>query len=798
MLALSSGVALVEAFWPGSAAGQNVMCESTAVTNVSVDCTGGTMTVAIAGGTFGPLEILPSYEESFGVNVFNAGVIDAGGPTALMLTGASVAYHGVSSARLASEAMGIEVISPGEILIDVDHDISAKKGILVTATSTSFQKVSVELKGGWLDSNGLGIGIDHRGAEGLIDIVIGANAGIRMTKTIEVDELAAVRVDGYVPVTVSLAGQILGQDQQSSLSNADDTLELLPGFALQGTIDGGEQRSARGDVLRIAGGSSLQVSDLLGRSADGAPAPFTGFETLVVGSQARLAGFGDLSIFDQVEITGTLAPGEFGAGSLVAGDAVFKPHSIFAIDIGDDQAQLDYLKLDSVTINGGIVRVVNTTVREGSFTIIRLPDDVSAIGTFTRVEHAEKASYKAELFYDSGEVRLVFSSRDPSDPLEPDPEDPDSSGPVPSKIFAQHARTPEQAAVTNILDNLGESAPYYAQFLAMDSAQKTAFLAQLAGSGFASTGAALLQSTATLSAASLGRIQQQSGSLAPPAVLGYSTFTTDERWTNGLHPSTWGRLIAGTSTIGGAASGSVTLIGGVDVELADDWTLGLLAGIGSSSAAQGNSSSRSSNFSAGFYGAKEFGMVALRYGGSLTHHSIASTRTVTAPGIVDRYTADYGALTAQLFAEVAVEFDLGAVSLELFGDVGYARNFAAGFTETGGAGALTVAGSSSDAVETLLGVRASHKTALGTRLLTTGVMVGWKHRFMKAPSTMNSLSGGTPFEVAATAINGSALAAGVDLRLDLNEQTEIDLSYTLEWGATGAAHGISARLTHRF
>ena len=77
-------------------------------------------------------------------------------------------------------------------------------------------------------------------------------------------------------------------------------------------------------------------------------------------------------------------------------------------------------------------------------------------------------------------------------------------------------------------------------------------------------------------------------------------------------------------------------------------------------------------------------------------------------------------------------------------------------------------------------------------------MLGWKHRFMAAPSTMNSLAGGTPFEVAGTAIGGSALAAGADLRLDLDDRTGLEVAYALEWGATGAANTISARYTRKF
>ena len=813
-----TGVAAMWAICPTAAIAQPVMCDGGPTDGVVVACADGIMRVDIAPGAIGALEIVPSHAEAIGLELFNAGVITAHGTTALTLTAQSITYHGLDTAELISEAgTGLEATSDGDVSIILDHAITARNGIVVTGSSR-FQKVTVDLTGGELRAAQLGIWVVNRyipepdGAAtdlaGPVTISIGREVEISMLDPDEQAEPAAIVVDGHTPAHVTLAGKILGPSQRSVLGDADDTLELLPGFELQGTINGGTEKSMRGDVLLVSGVQTLAVSDFAGRppTEAGGPLvrdPYIGFETLVIGPASRVSGAGSLEQFDRLEVAGTLAPG---AGSLVAGAVVFEHVSMLEIDIGaDDHSQLSVGSLQ--IINGSRVRILNTTKRTGSFDIVlfdeRVFDGPGEPPTF--VIDYDDPTMIAALDYQDDRITLDISLRDEPDPgTEPDPgpdPDPDTDPPdtPPSGIFSQSARTSEQQAVARILDDLGPDAPYAAEFAAMDPAQRTAFLAQLAGSGFAATGSALLQSTATLSAASLGRIQQQSGSLGPVSpVLGYSAFTTGERWTNGLHPSVWGRLIAGTSTIGGGAGGSVAMLGGADVQLGDEWTLGLLAGIGASSFANGNTSGRSTDLSAGFYGAREFGSVSLRFGGSLTHHSVDSTRTVTAPGVIDRYTASYGALTAQLFAEAAVEFDLGAAGIELFADIGYARNFSAGFTEAGGAGALTVAGSSSDAVDTLIGVRASHQTALGTRLLTAGVMLGWKHRFMAAPSTINSLAGGTPFVVAGTAIGGSALAAGADLRLDLDEYAGLEIAYALEWGATGAANTVSARYTRRF
>lgn len=770
------------------------------------------------------------------LDVFNAGVIDTTDGVALELQGQRIAYTGSATADMAATEVGLSIFDPtlGASAV-VDHDITAAKGIQVRALAMGAPAVRIDLKlNGTIEATIAGIEVTQIGG-GTVDIDIGAGARIVMADPhppVEPDPLADpapppialnVLVDG--PTNVTLAGKILGVHQQSVLGGADDTLTLIPGFELEGTINAGEQ-GPTGDTL-VLGGVTGQTGTLdlgaIGRLADESDpieeddpvrGYFLGFENFAksggsiwtlkgtaiqnfdldiegtgtvnvtgsvlaasrftVGEDATLAGNGTLGIID---VWGNLGPGDFSVGSMVAAEAILQPGSIFEVEVTN--AGFDQLDVADVTIAGGSVRVIPSAGVVGSFHILTSDQPLDLSDRFEDVL-ISSPRYQADLSYDEvGKVTLNLART--------------------GVTFSSYATTPQQAAVAALIDAMGEDAPYFDKLDVMGPEAAASFLEQLAGTDLAVTGGALIQSTAVLSSASLGRIQQQSGTLGPTnVVLGYSSFTADENWTDGLNPSAWGRLIAGTSTIGGATAGSVAMIGGADVQLGDDWTLGLLAGMGASSIVSGATTTSSTDLSAGFYGSREFGNFALRFGGSLTHHSVGSSRTVTAPGLTETFTANYGALTAQAFAEAAVEFDLGPVGLELFGDLGYARNFSAGFTETGGAGALTVASSSSDAFETVLGVRASHQTALGTTLLTTGAMLGWKHRFMAAPSTMNSLAGGTPFEVAGTSSAGHALVAGADLRVDIDERTALEAAYALEWGGSGAAHTVSARYTRLF
>jgi len=768
-------------------------------------------------------------EEYLFLDVINAGAISSGDSPALALQGQRISYVGHSGASMTSRELGIAILSPSVgVSVLVNHTIAAPIGIQVHTDASSAVPVDIELNGK-VEARTTGIYLSQVGG-GTTDINIGAGAEIHMLGSDP--QAAALSVDADGPTSLTLGGQIFGQHQKSVLGWGDDTVTLLPSFGLQGTLNAREH-DENGDTLVLGGeegetatfdlgsvgtvdddGEPLQDDDqfqndaqflnfenfakigrstwtLTGTAADefnldiggtgrvhlDLTGPLLPTSRFTLGEGGILSGVGTLGIVDVVK--GTLAPGNFSVGSLAAAEAIFRSASIFEIEVEGSEA--DQLQVTRAEIRGGTVQVINPGLAFGTYDILLSSEPIEWIGEFSIKRDSD--------FYDASIRR----------------DDPENTKKVVLTLtrsgltFSAAARTPQQAAVAAILDGMGTAAPYAYQFGSLDPEARTAFLEQLAGADLAVTGGALIQNTALLSSAALGRIQQQSGTLGPTnAALGYTAFTSTENWTDGLHPSVWGKVIAGVSTIGGASAGSVALVGGADVELGDEGTLGLLAGMGSSSIVSGGTTTGSTDLSAGLYGAKEFGAFALRFGGSLTHHSVASSRTVTAPGLTETFMASYGALTAQVFAEAAVEFDLGPVGLELFGDLAYARNFSPGFTEAGGAGALTVASSSSDAVETVLGLRASHQTAFGTALVTTGAMLGWKHRFMAAPATMNSLAGGTPFEVAGASSAGHAVVAGADLRLEIDERTALEAAYALEWGGSGAAHTISARYTRLF
>lgn len=794
----------------GIAQGQ---CAFVDAVGIEVACTGlGEMSGDVPGNYVGTGQHW--YWADSSAVFFNAGSVNSE-MTALEIRAPRVTYTGSAAAQLESQlgsGLFVDARAPfgkeSEVAVAVDlevsHDIVAAKGLSVLALPGADPRVQIRILDGVILASEAGIEVDNQ-TTAPTELAIGARAVIKAPVGIW---FSGDTSGSHVVLAGGIVERVAGEGQASSLTVDDDILELHPTYALAGTIDG---RTGNNE-LRL-GGTGTRTFDLgdIGwfddqGDAHGSFLNFSSFTKtgsstwtlkgstdLALGMDVRSGTIalddvvlgGDVTVWNgaalkgtgrvgDVEVFGTLAPGSLSGGTLIAADVTFHPGSIFEIDVG--AYGFDLLQAERVEAAGSTLRVVPSSATAGSYDVIH--SATSIVGEFKVISNSPRYSVALSTSVDGTILSL----------------DLERTG-VP---FSSYARTPDQAAVAALLDAMGKTAPYYAQLDGMNPLAAAELMGQMAGSGFAATSGALLQQSTSLSSASLGRIQQQAGALGPSGgPLGHTAFSTDV-WHEGLDPTAWGKLIAGTSTIGGSLAGSTALVGGVDVALGDDWTLGLLAALGSSAIAAGNASTSSTDFSAGFYGAGEWGSLALRFGGSLTHHGVDAKRRVAAPGVDETLVASYGALTAQLFAELAHEFDFGPLDFELFGDLAYARHFSPGFTETGGAGALTVAASSSDAVDTTLGARVTHQAALGTRLLTLGATIGWKHRFTAVPTTYNSFAGAAPFPVAGISTAGSALVAGANLRLDLDEWTGLDLAYTFEWGATGLANSISAKYARRF
>ncbi|HEY9012669.1 MAG TPA: hypothetical protein VIN06_16805, partial [Devosia sp.] len=472
------------------------------------------------------------------LEAFNAGQITSPAD-ALELEGLSVTYLGAAGGFLSGDtALRIDAFD-GVARAEIAHDIESAFGIRMSVNGGLAPHVAIELTGGTIDASIVGIWLENN-TTSVADIVIGPAARIISPSALEVLTGAS-----HVVLAGTIAEHPEVEGQASVLSDSNDILELHPGYHLDGTIDsrGGANELRLGgagtdtfnlgqvNLIDDQGVGFLNFSSFTKTGSStwtlqGTMAGAPGMDiqsgtvslddalldgTVTIRDSARLGGIGTLGA---LEVLGgaTLAPGHLSAGTLVAENVLFQSGSILEIGVG--ATTHGRLEADNITIEGGTLRVRPSSAAAGSYALVH----GNITGAFNTVV-SQSDRYVARL--DSTNIdptKLVIDLQ--------------RTG----VTFASYAKTPEQAAVAALLDAMGEAAPYYAQLDGMDADAAADLMGQMAGSGFAATNSALLQQSGALTGASLGRIQQQAGTLGPTAgPLGYAAFSTGG-WYDGLQP----------------------------------------------------------------------------------------------------------------------------------------------------------------------------------------------------------------------------------------------------------------------
>jgi len=257
------------------------------------------------------------------------------------------------------------------------------------------------------------------------------------------------------------------------------------------------------------------------------------------------------------------------------------------------------------------------------------------------------------------------------------------------------------------------------------------------------------------------------GSDTPLAVLWGSAF------------GTWGQF-DGNDNAASLATRGGGLAGGIDGALGD-WRLGLMAGYAGSAfeVADRSSTGSSDSYSLGLYGGTEWGALAFRSSLTATAHDLATSRDVVIPGFTDHLSADYRARSLQAFAELGYRLDLSnATSVEPFANLTQLLVDTDGYSETGGAAALTSAPGTASSTFTTIGLRASHQVAMGTVLATLRAMAGWRHGFGDlAPASTMAFAGSTPFTVTGAQTPADTALLSTGLEINLTEALTIGLTY---------------------
>ena len=780
--------------------GAQAQCEGSIdgvrIDGVRIDCSvPGVKTVAITGVVppeAGTIEIMADQL----LSILNSGVLELG-PIGdleqqplndrLMLTAGWIDYRG-NGARMQSNAgysINASLTGPETSRFALRDHFSGTSGVSVSAWGGG--DVEIVLAEGE-------IAVAETG------LLVTADAGavrIELKPGTWIDAALPVDVNGSVAAHLVLAGELRNPDGGTRLGDGSSVLELRDGYTVEGVINGlaGSNSlvwggdGAAGFNLSDIGGKYLgfQTFEKRGSStwtltgAAAAPLGITAYQgalllagrldaadTTTVLDGARLGGDGR---FGAIEVWGTLAPGN-AVGTLQAGAVRFHEGARLEIDV--TAAGGDRLELASAELGGATVWVVPRDVpAAGVLSPYVFLQTEAALGQDNRFVGSQSASsrYLAELSYGAQSVAVTLTPT--------------------GKSFAEFARSEAERVIAERLDALGEAAPLYSALDQMSDAELEGMLGQLAGAELTAGARLAGEPAGMLGAAALGRVQQAGAGLGGAGPLGYAPDVAslfDPQPVN-----LWGRVVTSLGDTGGAKTGTTMVLAGLDSLVEADWSFGALLGFGGSAMTSGEVESRAASLSAAVYGARPMGPLTLRFVGGATLSAVQSRRQVSGPGVDELYVASYPAFGLHLLAEVAVPLQLGPFGAELFADAGYSGVQTAGYSESGGPAALTVAAGWNQAVDLSAGLRLSHALALGTTLARLDGSLALTQRFASGASMLHSFAGSDAFAVVGPEAGGTGLLAGLNLHLDLDGTGLVDLGYAFSLRPSTSVQTLSAR-----
>jgi len=387
--------------------------------------------------------------------------------------------------------------------------------------------------------------------------------------------------------------------------------------------------------------------------------------------------------------------------------------------------------------------------------------------------------------------------------------------------FPDVAVTRNQKAASKGLDALGPGNPIFDAIGLLDAVDARRAFDLASGEVNASVESELLDDSRFVREAAIDRLRQRFDADFSPAdpslpTLSYADEAGDRHgdWLlasrrGGTVWTSWGESFGSWGNFGGdgnAASLGRSIggfVAGADATVADTWRLGIAGGYQSSGLDIPDRASSASitGHDLAAYAGYERGPLALRFGGAYTWYDIDTARNVAFPGFSDSLSASYHAHTAQAFGELGYDMRAGGFEVEPFGALAYVNLDTEGFTEKGGAAALTGMAADQSVAFTNLGARFGTTMPLGFGRTTVHGMVAWQHALDPVtPTSTLAFDGGAgvPFTVAGIPIATDALRLEAGFDWALSDRANLALAYSGQIAAHVQDHGLKAKLSVRF
>lgn len=576
---------------------------------------------------------------------------------------------------------------------------------------------------------------------------------------------------------VSYGGNLSGQG----------ALKVLAGeLTYMGTAANGVSTTVSGATLKVNGVLNGPVS---------------------VGEGGTLGGSGSMGTTTLAR-GATLAPGNSIGTLRVRGDLRFEPGSTYRVEADPEGSASDQVVVDGTAYLAGSVLHVGP---DGGFDPQRTYTILKATaldGAFDRVG-SDYAFLAPALSYSDTDVTLALV-RKPAPPV--GPEQPPTGGAI---RFSDAARTGNQRSVAEAIDGMSPGNAVHDYVLTLRDGLAPAVFDSLSGEVYASNQSMLMQGSAQARGVALSKLRANLQAPVRPGAPTAAASSSDLPASAAAFPVSgalpaWAQVVGNWQTLDadGNAGRVRQRIGGLfvggDHAVGAGWRLGAALGYTDGNIRVDDRASRSdvSSYSALLYGGRSFdtpwGSASLLLGGGYTWHDVSTRRQVTAQAT--SLTADYGASTSQLFAELSHAWKLReSTTLEPFVGVGWADLRTRSFSESGGAAALSGESGKFRQTTTTLGLRAAQAIEWGRRSGSVYGTLGWRHLFGddKGESRM-AFQGSQFFTVSGAPIGRDAALLEVGADMAVARNATVGLSYAGQFAGGSRDHSGMVDLRWRF
>ncbi len=484
-----------------------------------------------------------------------------------------------------------------------------------------------------------------------------------------------------------------------------------------------------------------------------------------------------------------VAPGYSPGTIAVTGAVAFTAGSTFAVDVTPDGRHDLITATGPVTLSSQAKVAVHATPGRyaANSTYAILTTTATVTGQFAGVT-SDYAFLKPTLSYDAQNVYLGLTYNE--------------------RRFTDFARTRNQFALASAAQDLGFGNRIFDTLLNLPEGQVARAFDRLDGEGHASLNTVIQQQSAFLRDGVGARLRQSgSGNDAlgrAAQAAGPATQSVDGDPGRVLWAQAYGgfgrRLSDGNA--GAVASSAGGMLAGLDVALGDAIRVGVLGGLGRSSAdvPSRDTSATFANYDVGLYGSGRFGALAVRGGFAQSWHDVSARRSVVIPGYTGSETARYTVAGRQVFGEVSTDVAVGATTLQPFAGLSSVSLDGHRVSERGSAdAALSGTVRAQGVTTTSVGARAATQITLGEVVLTPSVTLGWQHAFGDlAPRASLRFAGGSAFGVSGVPVAQETALVGAGLSYDLSDVSAIRVNYTGQLAPKATQNAFTAEYAHRF